>query len=609
MNANELRVKYIEFFRSKGHAQIQGKSLLPDNDPTVLFTTAGMHPLVPYLLGEAHPAGKRLVNYQKCIRTGDIDAVGDPSHLTFFEMLGNWSLGDYFKEGAIEMSYEFLTSPQWLGIPRERLGVTVFEGDGTVPRDEESAAVWKRLGIPEDRVSYRGREDNWWGPAGTTGPCGPDSEMFIDMGKEPCGPDCGPGCSCGKWLEIWNDVFMQYNKTAGGNYEALARTCVDTGMGIERTITILTGHKSVYDTEIFAPIIAALERAMADGTGLSYHYGDDPEKDRSIRIMADHIRSSTFILGDPKAVSPSNLGAGYVLRRLIRRAIRHGRKLGMRELILSPVAQVVVDNFCGPYPELAENRDYIMTELDREEKKFLETLQKGEHEFEKILPNLLKDPRKIIPGRLAFKLYDTYGFPIELTEELAAERGMSVNREEFEGAFKKHQELSRAGSEQVFKGGLGDQGEMAVRYHTATHLLHQALRMVLGDHVAQRGSNITAERMRFDFSHDAPLSAGEISRVQDIVNEQIRRDLPVSMAVMSLEDAKAAGAIALFGEKYESQVKVYTIGDAAKGVFSREVCGGPHVERTGTMGFFRIQKEQSSSAGVRRIRAVLEPGP
>jgi alanyl-tRNA synthetase len=608
MNANELRAKYIEFFRSKGHAQIQGKSLLPDNDPTVLFTTAGMHPLVPYLLGEEHPAWKRLVNYQKCIRTGDIDAVGDPSHLTFFEMLGNWSLGDYFKEGAIEMSYEFLVSPQWLGVPRERLGVTVFEGDGTVPRDEESAAVWKRLGIPEDRISYRGREDNWWGPAGTTGPCGPDSEMFIDMGKEPCGPDCGPGCSCGKWLEIWNDVFMQYNKTAGGDYEALARTCVDTGMGIERTITILTGHKSVYDTEIFAPIIAALEKAMADSTGLSYHYGDDPEKDRSIRIMADHIRSSTFILGDPKAVSPSNLGAGYVLRRLIRRAIRHGRKLGMRTLILSPVAQVVVDNFCGPYPELAENRGYIITELDKEEQKFLETLQKGEHEFEKILPNLLKDPRKIIPGRLAFKLYDTYGFPIELTEELAAERGMSVNREEFEGAFKKHQELSRAGSEQVFKGGLGDQGEMAVKYHTATHLLHQALRMVLGDHVAQRGSNITAERMRFDFSHDAPLSAGEISRVQDIVNEQIRRDLPVSMAVMSLEEARAAGAIALFGEKYESQVKVYTIGDAG-GVFSREVCGGPHVERTGAMGFFRIQKEQSSSAGVRRIRAVLEPGP
>jgi alanyl-tRNA synthetase len=611
MNANELRAKYIEFFLSKGHTQIQGKSLIPDNDPTVLFTTAGMHPLVPYLLGEDHPAGKRLVDYQKCIRTGDIDAVGDPSHLTFFEMLGNWSLGDYFKEGAIEMSFEFLSSPQWLGIPREKLGVTVFEGDQTVPRDEESAAVWKRLGIPEDRISYRPRSDNWWGPAGTTGPCGPDSEMFIDMGREPCGPDCAPGCSCGKWLEIWNDVFMQYNKTAEGTYEPLARKCVDTGMGIERTVTILNGQKSVYDTEIFAPIIGALERTVRESAApgspaAAYRYGGDVEKDRSLRIVADHIRSSTFILGDPKAVSPSNLGAGYVLRRLIRRAVRHGHKLGIAALVLSPVARVVVDNFSGPYPELRENQDYIIEELDKEERKFLETLQKGEKEFEKLLPGLLKDPRKIMSGRLAFKLYDTYGFPIELTEELAAEQGMGVNREEFDGAFKKHQELSRAGSEQVFKGGLGDQGEMAVKYHTATHLLHRALKMVLGDHVAQKGSNITAERMRFDFSHDKPMSQEELARVQDIVNEQIRRDLRVSMEVMSLEAAKASGATALFGEKYESQVKVYTIGDEAAGVFSREVCGGPHVERTGTMGFFRIQKEQSSSAGVRRIRAVLE---
>ncbi|MDR2101488.1 MAG: alanine--tRNA ligase [Treponema sp.] len=599
MNADELRTKYIEFFKSKGHAQIQGKSLLPDNDPTVLFTTAGMHPLVPYLLGEDHPAGKRLTDYQKCVRTVDIDAVGDPSHLTFFEMLGNWSLGDYFKEGAIEMSYEFLTSPQWLGIPKERLGVTVFEGDDSVPRDEESAAVWKRLGIPENRIAYRPRSDNWWGPAGTSGPCGPDSEMFIDMGKEPCGPGCEPGCSCGKWLEIWNDVFMQYNKTDEGTYEPLARKCVDTGMGIERTITILNGKQSVYDTEIFAPIIAAVEGAS------SYTYGSGGEKDKSVRIISDHVRSSTFILGDPKAISPSNVGAGYVLRRLIRRAVRHGRKMGMESPILSPIAAVVVEKFCGPYPELRENRTYIMEELDKEEQKFLETLQKGEHEFEKLLPSLLKDPRKIMSGRLAFKLYDTYGFPIELTEELAAEQGMIVNRAEFEEAFKKHQELSRAGSEQVFKGGLGDQGEKAVQYHTATHLLHQALRTVLGDHVTQRGSNITAERMRFDFSHNAPMSPEEIERVQAIVNEQIKRDLPVTMEIMDLEAAKASGAIALFGEKYESQVKVYTIGDPAA-FFSKEVCGGPHAERTGILGKFVIQKEQSSSAGVRRIRAVLE---
>jgi alanyl-tRNA synthetase len=601
MNAHELRTKYIEFFKSKGHAEIQGKSLLPDNDPTVLFTTAGMHPLVTYLLGEEHPAGKRLVDYQKCIRTGDIDAVGDASHLTFFEMLGNWSLGDYFKDGAIRMSFEFLTSPQWLGIPVEKLGVTVFRGDDAVPRDEESAAAWKALGIPENRIAYLPREDNWWGPAGTTGPCGPDSEMFYYTGDAPCGPDCKPGCSCGKWLEIWNDVFMQYNKKADGSYETLARKCVDTGMGIERTVTVLNGKASVYDTEIFAAIREAVERAV------TYTYGGDPVKDRSVRIVCDHVRSSTFILGDPKSVSPSNVGAGYVLRRLIRRAVRHGRKLGITGNALSPIAQVVVEQFGGPYPELKENLKYIIEELDKEEQKFRETLEKGEREFEKLLPNLLKDPRKIMSGRLAFKLYDTYGFPIELTEELAAEQGMTVNRKEFDEAFKKHQELSRTQGAGTFKGGLVDHGEIATKYHTATHLLHKALRMVLGNHVAQRGSNITAERMRFDFSHGAPMTAEEIARVQDIVNGVIAQDLPVTMAVMRLEAAKAAGAMALFGEKYENQVKVYTIGTSSEDFFSKEVCGGPHVEHTGTLGKFTIQKEQSSSAGVRRIRAALEP--
>lgn len=595
MDANELRSKYIEFFKSKGHAQIQGKSLLPDNDPTVLFTTAGMHPLVPYLLGEPHPAGSRLTDYQKCIRTGDIDAVGDPSHLTCFEMLGNWSLGDYFKEGAITMSFEFLTDPKWLGIPVEKLSVTVFEGEPGIPRDDESAAIWKRLGIPADRIRFLPREDNWWGPAGTTGPCGPDTEMFIDTGRPSCGPSCGAGCKCGKWLEIWNDVFMQYNKTADGTYEPLARTCVDTGMGIERTVTILNGKKSVYETEIFAPVIAAVEAASG------YSYGTDAEKDKSVRIVCDHARASTFIIGDPKGVSPSNVGAGYVLRRLIRRAVRHGRKLGIEGSFLPSIAAVVVGKFGAPYPELEENRSRIMAELEGEERKFLETLQKGEHEFEKMLPNLLKNPQKTMSGRLAFKLYDTYGFPIELSEELAAENGMAVDRAEFDEAFKKHQELSRAGSEAVFKGGLADHGEQTTKYHTATHLLHKALRMVLGDHVAQKGSNITAERMRFDFSHPAPMTADEVARVQAIVNEQIARDLPVTMEIMDLEAAKAAGAMALFGEKYEAQVKVYSMGD-----FSKEVCGGPHVERTGTLGKFVIQKEQSSSAGVRRIRAVLE---
>jgi alanyl-tRNA synthetase len=461
------------------------------------------------------------------------------------------------------------------------------------------------MGIPANRIAYLPRADNWWGPAGSTGPCGPDSEMFYYIGDAPCGPDCKPGCSCGKWLEIWNDVFMQYNKTAEGAYEPLARKCVDTGMGIERTVTILNGKQSVYDTEIFAPARSAVERAA------NYVYGTDNEKDKSVRIICDHLRASTFILGDPKAVSPSNVGAGYVLRRLIRRAVRHGKKLGIAasedgsDLLLSPIAEVLIEQMQGPYPELLENKARVIEELNREERKFRETLQKGEHEFEKLLPNLLKDPRKIMSGRLAFKLYDTYGFPIELTEELAGENGMTVNRAEFDEAFKKHQELSRAGSEQVFKGGLQDHGETATRYHTATHLLHQALRLVLGGHIAQKGSNITAERMRFDFAHPSPMTPDEIVRVEAIVNEQIQKNLPVSMEVTSLDAAKASGAIALFGEKYESQVKVYTVGPLDN-FFSKEVCGGPHVERTGVLGKFTIQKEQSSSAGVRRIRAVLE---
>ncbi|MEJ5185007.1 MAG: alanine--tRNA ligase, partial [Rectinemataceae bacterium] len=563
----------------------------------VLFTTAGMHPLVPYLLGEPHPAGKRLTDYQKCIRTGDIDSVGDPSHLTFFEMLGNWSLGDYFKKEALTWSFEFLTSPEYLGIPAENISVTVFAGDESVPRDEESAAIWRSLGIPEERIYYLPREDNWWGPAGTTGPCGPDSEMFVDTGKPACGPDCRPGCHCGKYFEVWNDVFMQYNKKADGTYEPLAHPCVDTGMGIERTVAMLQGKKSVYETEAFTPILAVLESITGKRYGAE---GNDPEIDRSFRIIADHVRASTFILGDPKAVTPSNVGAGYVLRRLIRRAVRHGRKLGIDGLFLARPAQAVIDIYGEPYPELVENQARILEELEREERKFLETLQKGEHEFEKMLPNLLRNASHVMPGRLAFKLYDTYGFPIELTEELAHEHQLTVDRAGFDEAFRKHQELSRAGSEQVFKGGLADHSEIVTRYHTATHLLHKALRMVLGEHVAQKGSNITAERMRFDFSHPAPLTREEIEQVEAIVNQQIARDLPVSMEIMPLEDAKASGAIALFGEKYEPIVKVYTIGD-----FSKEVCGGPHVTHTGELGTFKIIKEQSSSAGVRRIYAVL----
>ncbi len=595
---DELRRKYIEFFKARGHAEISGKSLIPENDPTVLFTTAGMHPLVPYLLGEPHPAGKRLTDYQKCIRTGDIDMVGDTSHLTFFEMLGNWSLGDYFKNEAIHWSYEFLTSPDYLGIDPVKLSVTVFAGDESVPRDDESAYLWKKVGIPEERIFFLPREDNWWGPAGETGPCGPDTEMFVDTGAPACGPDCKPGCHCGKYFEIWNDVFMQYNKKADGSYELLARPCVDTGMGIERTVAMLQGKKSVYEIEAFTPILKVLESITGKTYGVS---SSDAEIDRSFRIIADHIRAAAFILGDPKAVLPSNIGAGYVLRRLIRRAVRHGKKLGIEGLFLSRPAQAVIDIYKEPYPELLENAGRIFEELEREEKKFLETLQKGEHEFEKILPNLLKNPDKTMPGRLAFKLYDTYGFPIELTEELAAEHELKVDKQGFEESFKKHQEISRAGSEQVFKGGLADNSEIVTRYHSATHLLHKALRLVLGNHVAQKGSNITAERLRFDFSHPAPMTPEQIAAVERIVNEQIALDLPVTIEMMPPEEAKAAGAIALFGEKYEPIVKVYTMGD-----FSKEVCGGPHVSHTGEIGKFKIIKEQSSSAGVRRIYAVLE---
>lgn len=595
MTAEELRKKYIDFFTQKGHAHISGKSLIPENDPTVLFTTAGMHPLVPYLLGQEHPAGNRLVNYQKCIRTGDIDEVGDPSHLTFFEMLGNWSLGDYFKEGAIEMSFEFLTSPQWLGISPEKLSVTCFEGDDEVPRDEESAGIWRSLGIPDERIYFLPREDNWWGPAGETGPCGPDSEMFIDTGREACGPDCRPGCSCGKYFEIWNDVFMQYNKQHDGSYLPLNRKCVDTGMGIERTAAILQGKDSVYDIEMFTPIIEGIESI----TGHRYHRNE--AVDASIRIIADHIKTSVFILGDEQAVKPSNLGQGYILRRLIRRAVRHGRKLGLEQHFLAELAETVIEIYGAVYPILDRNRDAILKELEAEEERFFATLKKGEHEFEKMLPGLLKNPKKIIPGRIAFKLYDTYGFPIEITEELAGEHSLSVDREGFTAAFEKHQELSKKGAEKTFKGGLADQSEHTTALHTATHLLHKALRMVLGDHVQQKGSNITPERLRFDFVHPEKMSPEEIQKVEDIVNDVIRKDLPVTMEVMDLEEAQEAGALAFFESKYGEQVKVYSVGD-----FSKEVCGGPHVEHTGQLGTFKIKKEQSSSAGVRRIRAVLE---
>ena len=595
MKALELRQKYLDFFTSKNHVEISGKSLIPEHDPTVLFTTAGMHPLVPYILGEPHPAGKRLVNFQKCIRTVDIENVGDASHITYIEMLGNWSIGDYFKDDAIRFSYEFLTSPEWLNIPQEQLHISVFEGDDDVPRDKESAVVWKAVGIPEDRIYYLPREDNWWGPAGKTGPCGPDTEMFVDTGKEACSTSCRPGCSCGKYFEIWNDVFMQYDKKEDGTYGKLEMKTVDTGMGVERTAAMLQGKGTVYDTELFVPILDYLSRQ----TGKAY--GRDGKTDESFRIVADHVRAACFILADESGVKPSNLAQGYILRRLIRRAIRHGRKLLLENSFIKPLAEKIIDTNAPGYPELVESSDSIMNELVMEEERFSDTLKKGEREFEKLIPNLLKNPKKQIPGRIAFRLYDTYGFPLELTEELAEEHEFTVDREEFDAAFAKHQALSKAGSEKIFKGGLADHQEKTKMLHTATHLLHQALRIVLGDHVAQKGSNITEERLRFDFSHPQKMTPEEIEKAEAIVNEQIDNSLAVHFDVMTIDEARDRGAVAFFGERYGEKVKVYSIGS-----FSKEVCGGPHVENTRSLGRFRILKEQSSSAGIRRIRAVLK---
>ena len=606
MTVNELRSKYIEFFKSKGHAEISGKSLLPNNDPTVLFTTAGMQPLVPYLLGETHPSGDKLTDYQKCVRTGDIDSVGDASHLTFFEMLGNWSLGAYFKQESIAFSYEFLTSPDYLNIPKEKLNVTVFEGekqaDGSeIPRDEEAARRWEEMGIAKDHIFFLPRSDNWWGPAGQTGPCGPDTEIFYDNGQAKCGPDCRPGCHCGKYLEIWNNVFMGYNKDASGRYNEMSRKCVDTGMGVERTVSVLNGQKSVYETDVFLPIIQCIEQLSGR------KYGEGEADDVAMRIIADHARTATFILGDPQAVTPARTGAGYILRRIIRRAVRYGRKLAIDGSFLSRPAEIVIDEYKAAYPELAEHAAFIKEQLTLEEEKFSKTLKAGEAEFQKLLPNLQKNPKMVIPGRVAFRLYDTFGFPIEITQEMAGENGMTVDIEGFKEQEKKHQEESRTLSAGTFKGGLGDHSDVTTRYHTATHLLQQALVDVLGNEVAQKGSNITEERMRFDFSFHRAMTKEEVKQVEDIVNAQIQKDLPVTMEVMDLEAAKASGARALFGEKYEKQVKVYTIGPA-DGWYSKEVCGGPHVQHTAQIGTFKITKEQSSSAGVRRIRATISGG-
>ncbi len=602
MNANELRSKYIEFFKSKNHAVISGQSLIPENDPSVLFTTAGMHPLVPYLLGEKHPAGTRLTDYQKCIRTGDIDEVGDPSHLTCFEMLGNWSLGDYFKKDSIAFSYEFLTSKDWLALDPRKISVTVFAGDENAPRDEEAAQIWKDNGMPEDKIAYLPASDNWWA-AGPTGPCGPDTEIFywVGEGLPPVGSN--KGTDSANWMEIWNNVFMQYNRVDEKTLVPLPKQNVDTGMGLERTNCILQGKTSVYLTEVFQPIISKIDELAG------YTYGSNEEKDKSVRIIADHIRSAVFILGDQKGVVPDRVGAGYVLRRLIRRAVRHGMKLGIEKDFLSEIAAVVIENFKNAYPELEQNSSRVFTELTAEEAKFRTTLKKGEAEFQKMLPNLMKNPKKIISGKVAYNLYETYGYPLELTQELGAENGFTVDVEGFKEAERKHQEASKTAEAGKAKGGLAEQSDVATKYHTATHLLQQALTEVLGNQVAQKGSNINNERMRFDFTFERAMTPDEIKKVEDIVNEKIKEDLPVTMEVMTLDEAKAEGARALFANKYGEKVKVYTIGrDAKNDWFSKEVCGGPHVQHTAQIGEFKIQKEQSSSAGVRRIRAVISGG-
>lgn len=600
MTANELRKKYIDFFKSKNHVEISGQSLIPENDPSVLFTTAGMHPLVPYLLGEPHPAGTRLTDYQKCVRTGDIDYVGDPSHLTCFEMLGNWSLGDYFKKDAIAFSYEFLTSPDWLALDSKKLSVTVFEGDENAPRDEESATIWKENGMPEDKIAYLPASDNWWA-AGPTGPCGPDTEIFYWVGEGIPPVGSNKKTDSENWMEIWNNVFMQFNRIDEKTLERLPKQNVDTGMGLERTNCILQGKTSVYLTEVFQPIIAVIEK-LAD-----YKYGTDEEKDKSVRIIADHTRSAVFILGDQKGVTPNNIGAGYVLRRLIRRAVRHGMKLGVDRSFLAEIADAVTENFKCAYPELEQNSQKVKSELTQEESKFRDALKNGEKEFQRLLPNLMKNPKKEISGKVAFRLYDTFGFPLELTEELAAENGFTVDKDGFKEAEKKHQEASKSLDAGSAKGGLAEQSDVTTKYHTATHLLQQALVNVLGSQVAQKGSNINNERMRFDFTFERPMTKEEIAEVEKIVNEKIEEDLPVSMEIMTLDKAKAEGARALFTTKYGEDVKVYTIGEQ-NNWFSKEVCGGPHVQHTAQIGTFKIEKEQSSSAGVRRIRATISGG-
>lgn len=584
MKAIEIRNKYLNFFKEHGHTIIPSAPLIPENDPSVLFTTAGMQPLVPYLLGEKHPSGTRLTDYQKCVRTNDIEEVGDNRHLTYFEMLGNWSLGDYFKEESIQMSFDFLTKE--LQIPVEKLSVTVFAGDEDCPRDTVAAECWKKAGILDGHIYYYGKDDNWW-IAGEEGPCGPDTEMFYDTGKPACGPDCQPSCDCGKYVEIWNNVFMEYFKDKDGNYSKLSQRNVDTGLGLERMTMLLQGKETPFDTELFKPVMDKL---------LELQKIDNIE---SRRIIAEHLRSSMMIISD--GGRPSNVDRGYILRRLIRRMVRHMNKLQINLDEISTLIDINVENLKEMYPELEKNAETIKNVIIEEKDKFVKTLAHGEKEFEKEMNRAKQSGKDKIEGNVVFKLYDTYGFPPEVTSELAKENGMTVDMKEFDELFKAHQEKSRLGSEQKFKGGLAEQNDTTIAYHTATHLLNAALKVVLGPETHQRGSNITTERMRFDFNCDHKLTDEEKQKAEDLVNEWIKEALPVTVEEMSKEEAVKSGAECMFIEKYPDIVTVYSIGNVSK-----ELCGGPHVKNTSEIGKFKIKKEEASSAGVRRIKAVIE---
>ncbi|MBE6140557.1 MAG: alanine--tRNA ligase [Firmicutes bacterium] len=589
LSTKELRSLYLDFFKNHNHQIIPSSSVIPENDPTVLFTTAGMHPLVPYLLGEKHPEGNRLSNVQKCIRTSDIDEVGDNSHLTFFEMLGNWSLGDYFKEDAIKYSYEFLTSENYLNIDKEKLYFTCFKGDENSPKDVESYNIWLSLGVKEDHIFYLGADSNFWILGSGIGPCGPCSEMFFDTGKEKCSQTCNPDCSCGKYLEIWNDVFMQYKKDENGVLSNLSQHNVDTGMGLERTVAVLNGLESVYDIDVFAP----LKEEIAKLSGLKYE-----NHKKEFRIIMDHIRTATFILGDDHGLTPSNIGAGYVLRRLIRRVVRNLIKLNINPENITILAEKIINEYESIYSELKRNKEFIFDELLKEEKKFVSTLKDGERLFYKVLKKLDGD---IISGEDAFKLFDTFGFPLEMTIELAKENNRIVDVKGFEEKFKEHQEKSRTIDAGSFKGGLADDSYESTKYHTLAHILLASLQKIYGKDVIQKGCNITSERIRFDFNLDHKLTDEEKLNLTNLVNETIKKNIDVTMEEMTYEEAKEKGAHGSFEEKYGSLVKVYSIGD-----FSKEICGGPHVKNTSELGTFKIIKEESSSAGVRRIKAVLE---